>query len=971
MICTDWSLERVALWSLIGLVSFMAACSPNDAVVTTIPVTESSTVAPTTDTTADIADRPVAVDVALSARPGEFVAAPIAVDGHALTNLEDVETVDEGVAIAVRNGSLVVAVGAEEPPGEKVVTIETTGCLDGQCGIEVVVDTQLTVVPYPTDTAALSPLTSPAPDRVRETATAGLFEVADEIVVITDGSVDPFDVAEDAGLEVVGGLPALQTWQMRVRQGAGRDEAIQEVASIVGVVAAVPHFLSDADLSQVVPGDWHDDGPAGTWHFSLVKAPVLWETSNAAPDVTVGVVDSWVWDGHEDLTVRSRAGSCEGSGCTPYLNNGTHGSHVAGLACANGAEEGEGPGLVGMAWGCPLVVYDFAGSGDLYSIDAGETPNMAISMLERVQAMMTVVDQGADVVNISMGFPVLKPPDEPEKPAKCHAPTPEHEAAADAYEQTLVQAIQHATTQRNAEGRPDVVWVVAAGNDCHDARAKVPARMSLAYPNVVTVASVDSNGNLSSFSNWGPAVTVAAPGGTYLPAGEGIWSTTHTNCDTGGCESTYGTKIGTSMAAPIVAGLVALMRQDAPDLPATDLVQCLNAGSTPVTARNPSNSRQPHETPNLDGINLVNAPAAHTCAANPTPLSAEEIGNKIGCHGDCAVTGIVPLKHPTWGLSTLATFLTTPSSDGPWPTGIVVFDAAGTERWRLDVGDDGLFDLYPAGNDHPAAWVPPLYEDAIVHASTDTLGHVFIVWNPGRYDGVMALRPTTDGFDVFDAAYYPAEIVDVDGDGQFEILDMDDCDVGCRSSVSYGSFLSLEYGSLLAEVLYWNGSEYGPRPDAQYTFSIDPDEYELLFGPEISGEPHWSGCSPGTPDSLPDGVWYGYVTDWNRDGIDFDLACDLGWGWDEDCQCDFPDISNVNPATRLLRWAENAQAYAWRRDDPYDPLHGPWTVNELLSGDAKLLTPTDGPPWTGASAPPVLLYINDGVVTELEATLRN
>ena len=94
--------------------------------------------------------------------------------------------------------------------------------------------------------------------------------------------------------------------------------------------------------------------------------------------------------------------------------------------------------------------------------------------------------------------------------------------------------------------------VVSAGNDNADVSGFAPANCR----NVITVGSVDSTGERSSFSNYGAAVDIAAPG-------ELIMTTSNAGTSTPQAEN-YQEVSGTSMSTPLVAGLVALIQSAAP-----------------------------------------------------------------------------------------------------------------------------------------------------------------------------------------------------------------------------------------------------------------------------------------------------------------------------------------------------------------------------------------------------------------------
>ena len=233
-------------------------------------------------------------------------------------------------------------------------------------------------------------------------------------------------------------------------------------------------------------------------------------------DVDVAVIDTGVdWD-HPDLNVVDGVNCAQGAPHSPKCNgNGDddhyHGTHVAGTI---GALDND-LGVVGVAPGARIhavKVLNSRGSGYASWIVAG---------------IDWVAGRGdIEVANMSLG--------------------------GGGYSQAEYDAIQGAVDA-------GVAFAVAAGNDDDDAQNYSPA----AFDNVLTVSAladfdgapgeqgsstcrVDEDDTLASFSNWGPAVDIAAPGVCILSTYP---------IEQGG----YGTISGTSMASPHVAGALALL----------------------------------------------------------------------------------------------------------------------------------------------------------------------------------------------------------------------------------------------------------------------------------------------------------------------------------------------------------------------------------------------------------------------------
>jgi PKD repeat protein len=133
------------------------------------------------------------------------------------------------------------------------------------------------------------------------------------------------------------------------------------------------------------------------------------------------------------------------------------------------------------------------------------------------------------------------------------------------------------------------IVVAAAGNNGIES-ILYPA----AFPGVVSVAATNSSDAKAGFSNYGSAITISAPG-------DGIYSTL-----VGGG---YGYMSGTSMASPLVAGLLASMHAYNPWMPNSDLVNCLKSSATNIDASNAAYLGKL-------GAGRINAAAAMQCVGS-------------------------------------------------------------------------------------------------------------------------------------------------------------------------------------------------------------------------------------------------------------------------------------------------------------------------------------------------------------------
>ncbi|MEU3774068.1 S8 family serine peptidase, partial [Streptomyces sp. NPDC032472] len=174
--------------------------------------------------------------------------------------------------------------------------------------------------------------------------------------------------------------------------------------------------------------------------------------------------------------------------------------------------------------------------------------------------------------------------------------------------------------------------VVAAGNSNADASGFTPASCS----NVITVAATNRTGDRSFYSNFGNTVDIAAPGGetrratdtpgTVTTPENGILSTLNNGATTPGSEI-YKPYQGTSMAAPHIAGLAALLVAAKPSLTPAQVEAAIKANARPLAGTCTGGC----------GAGLADAAATVTAVTSTTPGTGFENTTNVNINDNTTV----------------------------------------------------------------------------------------------------------------------------------------------------------------------------------------------------------------------------------------------------------------------------------------------------------------------------------------------
>ncbi len=506
---------------------------------------------------------------------------------------------------------------------------------------------------------------------------------------------------------------------------------------------------------------------ANQWHYSNINLPLAWDTTTGSTDVIAAVIDTGVLLNHPDLTnnlvpgydfVSDAGRARDGDGIDDNPDDpgdrdlggssSFHGTHVAGTVAA---QTDNARGVAGAGWDTRIMPVRALG------VDGGTTFDIAQAM--RFAAGLsnnsgTTPATPADVINLSLGSSF----------------------SSQTTQDTINEILQ-----------AGVIVIASAGNES----SSLP-RYPAAYDGVIGVSATTISNTRASYSNFGTYVDIAAPGGSSVTdlngdgIGDGVISTSG---DDSGTSITFGysAQSGTSMAAPHVTGVVALMKAIHPAMTPDEFMLALQAGDL-------TDDLGPQGRDDEYGYGLINAQKAVLAAellangqgSDPGPiLSASSSTLNFGAFVD----GLsVTLRNIGTGSIAVGTV----SADQPWVT-VTPPSGSALGEYTINIDRSGLADgayqstvTFPSDANDVALRV--IMQVSSIGFQADTgLIYVILVDEDGGTSLPAVLVQSNQG-------EYPFVIDDVPA-GQYRLFagtDADDDAFLCDAGESCGAYPTLD-----------------------------------------------------------------------------------------------------------------------------------------------------------------------------------
>ncbi|MDZ5471920.1 S8 family serine peptidase [Bacillus sp. 31A1R] len=234
------------------------------------------------------------------------------------------------------------------------------------------------------------------------------------------------------------------------------NEHVQELNKKGNIINAEPDYIVKRSY---LPNDPHI---SKQWHHNILGSSVAWEKTMGMKEVIVAVIDDGIELNHSDLKDQIVFPYDVITQSRSEINQGKHGTHVAGIIAASINNQFGGSGVAPKTKIMPINVFngEYAYTSDI------------------IKGIHYALENGAKIINLSLGMP--------------------------SYSKELEEAIQNAYQK-------GLVIIAAAGNESNS-QFYYPA----AYKEVISVSATNEQDQFASFSNFGSHIDVSAPGYNIL-----------------------------------------------------------------------------------------------------------------------------------------------------------------------------------------------------------------------------------------------------------------------------------------------------------------------------------------------------------------------------------------------------------------------------------------------------------------------
>jgi serine protease len=498
------------------------------------------------------------------------------------------------------------------------------------------------------------------------------------------------------------------------------------------------------------PPQWHLQY-SNQENIAGINMPAAWDITTGSSGLVVGVIDTGIVN-HIDLQGRIVPGYNFISDPVIAGNGIGRSTDASDLGDWVSAEESSDPSSV--LYGCPVTNSSWHGTHVAGTIGANTNNHYGVAGINWNSKILPVRVLGkcggylSDVIDGMRWAAGLSVPGIPSNanPARLLNMSLGGSGACDAAMQGVIDDVIAAGT----------TVVVAAGNGNDYAESYTPAGCT----GVISVAALNHEGGGAYYTNYGPAVKIAAPGGEQLfypgPVYM-VWSilnsgTTFPIASPGG--DTYGTYQGTSMAAPHVTGVVSLMLSLQPTLTPTEVVGKLQATARPFPTATGSFGGDCKTS--LCGAGIVDAyRAVQAVRTNTALIAATPTFLDFTIHtGDMDLSGqSIAIANPgggalNWNVSSNAPWIhVSPISGQGSGAFMVSVDTAGLSPGTNHVG---TITISAAGAANSPVTIPvtvkymfnlraPLPYPVANHAQAAVGGKVYVIGGVGGQTGIVQI----------------------------------------------------------------------------------------------------------------------------------------------------------------------------------------------------------------------------------------